>query len=69
MTRQIDDSSYEWRQVLREKISELELIASWASMTNFGSVRDSCREAKYVLNQELKRLEDEYKECIVNAGK
>lgn len=69
MFRQIDDGSHEWRKVLREKMSELELIASWASMTNFGRVRDSCREAKDVLRQEIKRLEDEHKEYMSNVGK
>ena len=34
-----------WNQVVEEKISELELIASWASQTNYGEVRDYCRRA------------------------
>lgn len=32
-------------QTIREKISELELIASWASQVGFATVRDLCRRA------------------------
>lgn len=34
-----------WNDTLQEKISELRLIADWASMVGYGRVRDSCRTA------------------------
>ena len=46
----------DWKDVLREKISELELIASWGSQTGHGSVRDHCRSASSDLKRELERL-------------
>ena len=50
-----------WIAVLREKISDLELIASWASVTQFGSVRDHCRQASFALSQEIDRIKDNAK--------
>lgn len=44
-----------WEQTLTEKAAELELIASWASQTNFGRVRDLCRQAKHELLEEVDR--------------
>ena len=45
-----------WIAVLREKISDLELIASWATVTQFGNVRDHCRQASFALSQEIDRI-------------
>lgn len=44
-----------WSDTVREKIRELEAIATWASMTNFGGVRDYCRLASSALKFELER--------------
>lgn len=38
-----------WIAVLEQKISQLELIASWASQVGYGNVRDDCRKAIYDL--------------------
>jgi len=50
-----------WSDTVREKISDLELIASWASQVNLGLVRDAIRNATYELKKELERpgLEEE----------
>lgn len=49
----------DWERTIREKIAGLELIASWASTTNFGTVRDLCRKAQYELHQYLRRQADD----------
>lgn len=48
----------QWIRTLKEKLSELELLSSWASIVNLGNVRDYIRRAEYELKQEIKRLED-----------
>lgn len=48
-----------WKQTVSDKISELEMIASWASQTNLGRVRDYCRMATAELKHELKRMEEQ----------
>ncbi len=48
-----------WAEVLRTKIAELGVIADWASMTDYGRVRDHCRMSIGVLQKELNRLEGE----------
>lgn len=45
----------QWVDTLNGKIAELELVASWASMTNYSRVRDLCREASAELVESLKR--------------
>lgn len=47
-------SSESWKQTLREKIKDLEMIASWASMCGYGTVRDHCRLAQSRLKDEMK---------------
>ena len=42
-----------WSDDVRKKISDLELIASWASQVNLGTVRDSIRKATSELRREL----------------
>lgn len=44
-----------WIEVLREKQTELRLIASWASQTGHNKVRDLCRQAEHDLAVELER--------------
>ncbi len=51
-----------WNKVLAEKASELELIASWASVTQYGRVRDLCREARSILLAEIARREEALKD-------
>jgi hypothetical protein len=46
-----------WLDVLREKASELSLIASWASQVGLGRVRDYCRNAECEVRDEIKRQE------------
>jgi len=46
-----------WAAIIQEKMRELELIASWASMVHLGSVRDNCRIAVSELKHELSRFE------------
>ena len=46
-----------WTGTLRENISELDLIASWASITQFDRVRDLCRLASAELKREVERLQ------------
>ncbi len=53
-----------WVSVLNDRMNELEIIATWASLTNLGRVRDACRLAICELKQEKERWE----ECF-NAGK
>ena len=48
----------QWINALREKATELEIIASWASLVNLGKVRDACRIAKSEILSEIKRLEE-----------
>lgn len=38
-----------WAKTVREKISELELIASWAGQVGYHTVRDLCRKALHDL--------------------
>ena len=47
----------DWRSVLDEKISDLELVASWASLVGYGRVRDLCRNAQCELRQAKERWE------------
>lgn len=42
-----------WRNTILSQIQDLEMIASWASITNFGRVRDLCRLAQAELKREL----------------
>jgi hypothetical protein len=42
-----------WSDEVRKKISDLELIASWASQVNLGRVRDAIRNATAELRREL----------------
>ena len=44
-----------WDDVLHEKASDLDLIASWASQVGMGDVRDLCRQAAHRLRQEAQR--------------
>jgi hypothetical protein len=46
-----------WIKTLKEKLSELELLSSWASIVNFNEVRDNIRKAEYALKEEIKNLE------------
>jgi hypothetical protein len=48
----------QWIITLKEKLSELALLSSWASIVNLSEVRDNIRKAEYELKQEIKRLED-----------
>ena len=50
-----------WEEAVEEKIRQLELIASWASMTDFGKVRDLCRIAQSELKKHLEFLENSSK--------
>ena len=56
-----------WEDTIREKISELELIASWASIVNLGSVRDHIRHATYELRKELEHRES-MEEAMAKSG-
>ena len=47
-----------WINTLTEKVNELELIASWASIVEYGKVRDYCRKAKYELVEKIRRLKE-----------
>lgn len=47
-----------WIKALKEKLSELELVSSWADIVGLGVARDLIRGAEYELKQEIKRLED-----------
>lgn len=53
----MSSSSEQWATVLRCKIASLEVVADWASLTNYGPVRDNCRIAIAYLQKEIKRLE------------
>lgn len=44
-----------WEDTIRNKMADLNLIASWAAITNLGRVRDYCRSASYELRLELER--------------
>ena len=55
-----------WNDTLREKIIDLELIASWASQVNLGRVRDAIRHATYELRQELERFKTDGKAAQVS---
>ncbi len=46
-----------WINTIRDKIDELEHIIEWASLVNYGKVRDLCRSAQYELKEEIKRQE------------
>lgn len=47
-----------WIDTLSQKKSELELIASWASIVNLGTVRDACRTAIYEIKLEIDRQKE-----------
>lgn len=47
-----------WKEVLREKISEIELLASWASRVNYSTVRDHLLKAADELREELARRKE-----------
>lgn len=47
-----------WEDTVREKMQELEMIATWASPTNQGSCRDHCREAIADLRKHLELREN-----------
>jgi hypothetical protein len=49
----------EWSKVLAQKMSDLELIATWASMTGYGAVRDHIRIAISKIREIKDRLEGE----------
>ncbi len=51
-----------WNKVLAEKANELDWIASWASVTQYGRVRDLCREARSILLAEIGRREEALKD-------
>jgi len=56
--RQRDDSmSSDWLNTLHRQIQDLTLIASWASQTNLGRVRDHIRHAIYELQSEIERVQ------------
>lgn len=42
-----------WQETLEAKITELELIASWASITGFPRVRDLCRQAQANIREHI----------------
>ena len=46
-----------WEQTLQEKITDLEMLASWASIVGYGTVRDNIRTAIYQLEQQLELWE------------
>ena len=46
-----------WIRTLRDQQTQLELVASWASIVQLGSVRDLCRSAKAELQKEIERAE------------
>lgn len=56
-----------WEDTLREKISDLELIASWASIVNLGRVRDHIRHATADLKKELEHRES-MEEAMIKSG-
>lgn len=47
-----------WVVTLQEKISELELIASWASQVQIGRARDYCRLASSTLKDVIERYQE-----------
>lgn len=49
-----------WDNTLNEKINELELIATWASIVNYGNCRDHVRMAI----SDLKRIKEDREELL-----
>jgi hypothetical protein len=54
MTTPAQSATKAWIDVLKGKIADLELIASWASCVGLGKVRDYCRLAEHQLKEEIK---------------
>jgi hypothetical protein len=46
-----------WIKTLKEKLSELELLSSWAYISHFIEMGDHIRKAEYVLKEKIKELE------------